>query len=813
MSWIRWFDEVGIEDVASVGGKNSSLGELHRRLVEAGIRVPPGFAITADAYRAFLAHNELVPEIREAVAGLDLDDVEDLASRGARIRGAILAGRFPLGAVELIQSAYTALSARVGEESASVAVRSSATAEDLPTASFAGQQESFLHVRGRKDLLDSVRRCYASLFTNRAISYREKRGFDHLEVALSAGVQQMVRSDEASAGVIFTLDPESGFREVVYVTSSWGLGENVVQGCVGPDAFTVHKPTLLQGHPSIVGKQLGAKEQRLAYDPKTRKLENSPTAEADRERFSLSDAEVLRLARWAVRIEDHWSRGDERTPMDIEWAKDAVSGELFVVQARPETVHSQRRSPVFHQYRLEERGEVLVEGLAVGEAVAVGPARVIHGLSDMHTFQEGEVLVTRITDPDWEPLLAKASAVVTERGGRTSHAAIVAREMGLSAIVGASGACEELTTGAEITVSCAEGETGRVYAGALSFAVEEIDPTKLERPTHTQIMLNVGNPELAYRRAQLPSDGVGLARMEFIYAGWVKVHPLALTRFETLAPEVRAQVRGVVGERGDPREYLVEQLSLGIGTLAAAFYPRPVILRFSDFKTNEYARLVGGADFEPHEENPMLGWRGASRYYHPDFREGFELEVAAVKRVRERMGLSNLKVMVPFCRTPAEGRRVLEVLAEGGLVRGEAGLEVYVMAEIPSNIVLADRFAEVFDGFSIGSNDLTQLVLGVDRDSERIAALFDERDEAIRRSCVSLIETAHELDTPVGICGQAPSDYPEFAAFLVRHGIDSISVTADAVVQTTRTVVEAERARAAAVRGDESPSPSALRMA
>ncbi len=794
MNWIRWFDEIGLDDLNEVGGKNASLGEMHRRLVAAGIRVPPGFALTAEAYRSFLKSNDLVPTIQNALSGLELDDVKDLARRGAKIRDAILEGTFPKDMVNEVESAYRALCARTGDESLSVAVRSSATAEDLPTASFAGQQDSFLHVRGEAELLESIRRCYASLFNDRAISYREKRGFDHLTVALSAGVQQMVRSDEASAGVIFTLDPETGFRDVIYVTSSWGLGENVVQGRVGPDAFTVHKPTLRQGYPSIVGKRLGSKEQRLAYDPLSRSLLNTEVSKDDRARFSLSDEEVLRLARWALRIEQHWSRGGEDTPMDIEWAKDAQTGELFVVQARPETVHSRVSSPTLRQFHLDERGDLIVEGLAVGQAIATGLARVIHDPSEMHLFQPGEVLVTEITDPDWEPLLKKASAIVTERGGRTSHAAIVAREMGLSAVVGAKGACQHIATGANVTVSCAEGETGYVYAGTLPFSVQEIDPAKLERPKHTQVLLNIANPELAYRQAQLPTDGVGLARMEFIYAGWVKVHPLALTRFETLSPDERAAVQAVIGNRPDPREYLVEQLALGIGTLAAAFYPRPVILRFSDFKTNEYARLVGGAGFEPHEENPMLGWRGASRYYHPDFREGFDLELAAVKRVREKLGLSNLKVMIPFCRTPEEGRRVLEVMAEGGLAQGEAGLEVYVMAEIPSNIILADRFAEVFDGFSIGSNDLTQLVLGVDRDSDRIAALFDERNEAIRRSCISLIETAHAAGKPVGICGQAPSDYPDFAAFLVKHGIDSVSLTADAVVATTRTIVQAERA-------------------
>ena len=792
MSWIRWFESVGRDAIAEVGGKNAALGELLSGLTEAGCRVPTGFAVTAGGYRSFLEANDLARSVA-GLDGLDLNDVADLARRGAKVREAFLAGAFPSPLEEGIRAAYAELCRRVGEDDLPVAVRSSATAEDLPTASFAGQQESFLHVRGADAVLEHVRRCYASLFTDRAISYRQKRGYDHLQVALSAGIQQMVRADGASSGVIFTLDPESGYRDVIYVTSSWGLGENVVQGRVGPDGFTVHKPTLRQGFASIVGKQLGSKEQRLVYDPEARALANREVPDAERARFSLEDEDVLTLARWALAIEDHWSREGTPTPMDVEWAKDQVSGELFVVQARPETVHSQRSSPVLRQYTLEQTGELLVAGLAVGDSVASGRVRVIHSPSDMQLFQEGEVLVTEITDPDWEPLMKKAAAIVTERGGRTSHAAIVSREMGLSAVVGATGACQAIPSGTEVTVSCAEGETGHVYAGLLPFRVTEIDPAQLERPQKTKVLLNIANPELAYSQAQLPCDGVGLARMEFIYAGWVGVHPLALTRLETLDPEEQAAVRAKVGERADPRDYLIEQLTLGVGTLAAAFYPRPVILRFSDFKTNEYARLIGGASFEPSEENPMLGWRGASRYYHPDFREGFELEVAAVRRVRERLGLTNLKVMIPFCRTPEEGRRVLEVMAEGGLAQGEGGLEVYVMAEVPSNVILADRFAEVFDGFSIGTNDLTQLVLGVDRDSDRIAALFDERNEAVRRFCAQLIETAHAAGKPVGICGQAPSDHPEFAGFLVEHGIDSISLTADAVVETMRTIVAAEK--------------------
>jgi pyruvate,water dikinase len=794
MARIRWFEELGRDDVAEVGGKNASLGELVQRLAGLGVRVPPGFAVTSSAYRAFLRENELEGPIKARLDGLDLDDLADLARRGAAVRGLILKAEFPAEVEEAIRAAYAELCRREGEDDLPVAVRSSATAEDLATASFAGQQESYLHVVGADELLEHVRRCYASLFTNRAISYRQKRGFDHLQVSLSAGVQRMVRADQASSGVIFTLDPESGFRDVIYLTSSWGLGENVVQGRVGPDAFVVHKPTLQQGFPSLVGKQLGAKELRMAFDPERGELANEPASPADRARFSASEEEVLQLARWALAIEDHWSAGQEaRVPMDIEWAKDAPSGELFIVQARPETVHAQQEKPTLRIFTLQERSEVLVEGLAVGQGIASGRVRVIEDPAHMQAFQPGEVLVTEITDPDWEPLLKRAAAVVTERGGRTSHAAIVAREMGIPAVVGAGDARRILGEHAgPVTVCCAEGETGQIFDRALAFQVDEVDPAQLARPQRTKIMLNVGNPQVAFRHAQLPSDGIGLARMEFIYAGWVQVHPLALTRFDTLPDHVQTEVAAKIGAQDDPREYLVERLSRGIGTLAAAFYPRPVILRFSDFKTNEYASLVGGSGFEPHEENPMLGWRGASRYYHPDFKEGFLLEVAAVKRVREVFGLTNLKVMVPFCRTPEEGRKVLEVVAEGGLERGKDGLEVYVMAELPSNILEADGFAQVFDGFSIGSNDLTQLVLGVDRDSDRVAPLFDERNTAVMRACASLIETAHAQDTPVGICGQAPSDYPEFARFLVERGIDSISLTPDALLRGMATVVEAE---------------------
>lgn len=792
MRWVRFFHEVGLEDVPLVGGKNASLGEMIRELSPLGVRVPEGFATTSEAYWHFLEHNGLKEAIARELGGLDPEDPKALQRVSRRLRNLILKGEYPQDLREEILEAYRRLSEEAGEEEIPVAVRSSATAEDLPTASFAGQQESFLYVQGEEDLLLHVKRAMASLFTARAISYRAHMGFDHLKVALSVGVQRMVRADDAASGVIFTLDPDTGHRGFVYLTAIYGLGENIVQGRVTPDGYYVHKETFREGFRAVVYRRLGAKELTLAFDPREGRLKNRPTPLYLRNRFALRDEEVLLLADWALKIEDHYSkkRGSP-TPMDIEWAKDGPTGELFVLQARPETVHSQK-TPVLRVFRLLKRGEILAEGLAVGEAIAAGRARVLKDPKEMDRFQEGEVLVTETTNPDWEPIMKKAAAIVTERGGRTSHAAIVARELGVPAVVGAVGATRSVPEGEEVTVSCAEGERGVVYRGRLPFEVEEIRPETLPR-TRTRILVNVGTPEEALRTSLLPTDGVGLLRMEFVFASHVRVHPLALTRFETLPKEVRRQVEEVTEAYPDKRAYFVERLSEGIGLIAAAFYPRPVLLRFSDFKTNEYARLLGGHLFEPKEENPMLGWRGASRYYHPDYKEGFLLEVAAVRRVREEMGLKNLMVMVPFCRTPEEGEKVLEVMAEGGLRRGEGGLEVHVMAEIPSNVLEAEAFAELFDGFSIGSNDLTQLALGLDRDSERVAHLFDERRETVKRLAAMLIEKAHAKGKKVGICGQAPSDYPEFAAFLVERGIDSLSLNPDALLRTVREVAEVER--------------------
>ena len=792
MRWVRFFHEVGLEDVPLVGGKNASLGEMIRELSPLGVRVPEGFATTSEAYWHFLEHNGLKEAIARELGELDPEDPKALQRVSRRLRNLILKGEYPQDLREEILEAYRRLSEEAGEEEIPVAVRSSATAEDLPTASFAGQQESFLYVQGEEDLLLHVKRAMASLFTARAISYRAHMGFDHLKVALSVGVQRMVRADEAASGVIFTLDPDTGHRGFVYLTAIYGLGENIVQGRVTPDGYYVHKETFREGFRAVVYRRLGAKELTLAFDPREGRLKNRPTPLHLRNRFALRDEEVLLLADWALKIEDHYSRKrGSPTPMDIEWAKDGPTGELFVLQARPETVHSQK-TPVLRVFRLLKRGEVLAEGLAVGEAIAAGRARILKDPKEMDRFQEGEVLVTETTNPDWEPIMKKAAAIVTERGGRTSHAAIVARELGVPAVVGAVGATRSVPEGEEVTVSCAEGERGVVYRGRLPFEVEEIRPETLPR-TRTRILVNVGTPEEALRTSLLPTDGVGLLRMEFVFASHVRVHPLALTRFETLPKEVRRQVEEVTEAYPDKRAYFVERLSEGIGLIAAAFYPRPVLLRFSDFKTNEYARLLGGHLFEPKEENPMLGWRGASRYYHPDYKEGFLLEVAAVKRVREEMGLKNLMVMVPFCRTPEEGEKVLEVMAEGGLRRGEGGLEVHVMAEIPSNVLEAEAFAEIFDGFSIGSNDLTQLALGLDRDSERVAHLFDERRETVKRLAAMLIEKAHAKGKKVGICGQAPSDYPEFAAFLVEGGRDSRGRGPEARLRTVGEVADGER--------------------
>ncbi len=789
MPSIKWFNEVGIADVESVGGKNASLGEMYQELASRGVSVPNGFATTAEAFHFFLKENGLDEFIASTLEGLDTEDVDDLQRRAKAIRTAIRKCELPQAFKDEVSEAYHRLSEEAGVEMVDVAVRSSATAEDLPEASFAGQQETYLMIHGDADVHDAILKCFASLYTTRAVSYRVDMGIDETGIALSACIQRMVRADMSSSGVIFTLDTDSGFPDVVYVTSAWGLGENIVQGKVVPDSFYVHKERLRDGFKPLVGRRLGAKEQTMSYDERGHRITNDPTPQELRDQMSISDEEVLALARWALIIEDHYSEHHGRSmPMDIEWAKDGITGELFIVQARPETVHSQTvGSHTMKIHHLRETSTSLVDGLAVGKLIAVGTVRHVTDPQEMNQVQVGDVLVTEMTDPDWEPVMKRAAALVTERGGRTSHAAIVARELGIPAIVGTGPIDDALTDGQTVTVSCSEGEIGHVYEGALEFEIEELDFDTLPE-VKTTINLNVGDPSLAFTHAQLPSDGIGLARMEFIFASHVGVHPLALTRPEKLNPVLQRAVEEHTVGYDDPREFLIDTLAQGVGTLAAAFWPRPVLLRFSDFKSNEYATLLGGETFEPFEPNPMIGWRGASRYHHPDYRDGFDLEIAAIRRVREEFGFTNLKVMVPFCRTPEEGKLVLDVLAEGGLVRGENGLEVYVMAEIPSNVFCAPEYAEQFDGFSIGSNDLTQLVLGVDRDSESVSDIFDERHPAVTRAITQLIEAAHSADRMIGICGQAPSDHPEFAAFLVDQGIDSISVTPDALGKTIQTV-------------------------
>jgi pyruvate,water dikinase len=795
--YVRRFREVGIADVALVGGKNASLGEMYRELAPKGIRIPDGFATTADAYRYFLRANGLDGKIHDILLGLDTHDLGDLAARGRRVREAILAAPLPEDLQREIAQAYAELCREYGPDT-DTAVRSSATAEDLPTASFAGQQESFLNIRGERALLDTCRQCYASLFTDRAISYRVDKGFDHSAVALSIGVQKMVRSDLGAAGVLFTLDTESGFPDVVLINSSYGLGESVVKGRVDPDEFLVFKPTLRQGKRPIVRRAVGAKQVKLVYATRGgRSTREVPVPAEDRGRLSLTDDEVLELARWGVMIEDHYSaKAGKPTPMDIEWGKDGRTGELFILQARPETVHALARAATsLEVYRLKGTGPVLVKGRSVGQKIGVGRARVIRDVDQLSDFRPGEVLVSDMTDPDWEPTMKMAAAIVTNRGGRTCHAAIVSREIGVPCVVGTESATSTIRDGQEVTVSCAGGELGVVYDGKLAFEKETLDLSGQGRP-RTKVMVNVGDPEQAFALAALPNDGVGLAREEFIISSAIRVHPLALTRFDSLpAGPAREEIARLTRHYPDKPDYFVDRLAEGVGQIAAAFYPKDVIVRLSDFKSNEYARLLGGEPFEPKEENPMIGFRGASRYYDDRYREGFLLECRAMKKVREEMGLTNLKLMVPFCRTVEEGKKVLAVMAEAGLRRGENGLEVYVMCEIPSNVLLADEFAGVFDGFSIGSNDLTQLTLGLDRDSEIVAHLFDERDPAVTKLIAEVIRRARASGRKIGICGQAPSDYPEFARFLVECGIDSISLNPDTVLPTTRTILEAERKR------------------
>ena len=780
--------EVGLDALLLVGGKNASSGELLRALASTGVRVPDGFALTTEAFRHHLRAAGLDKAVHEALSGLDPTDTAAVAAAGAGLRRRVADAPLPPEIAAAALAAYARLSAASGESDTDVAVRSSATAEDLPDASFAGLHETYLNVRGWPSLDRAIRACMASLFTDRAIGYRAEHGIAHEGVALSVGVQKMVRSDLASAGVIFTLDTESGSRDVVLVTGAWGLGEIVVQGRVNPDEWWVHKATLRQGFRSIVRRRIGDKALRMVYDEGGgRGLRELPGRERDRRRPVLSDAEVLQLARWALDIEAHYGRRQQRpTPMDIEWAKDGLNGMLYVVQARPETVHAQRKTPHLELHTLRGKGTLLLRGRAVGSRIGSGPVRVVHDAGDLNAFQPGEVLVAEMTDPDWDPVMRRAAAVVTDQGGRTCHAAIVAREIGIPCVVGAGQATQVLSSGQAVTVSCAHGEEGRVYAGSLAFDREDIDLASLPQ-TRVPLMLNLANPERAFELCQLPCAGVGLLRIEFLVSNWIGVHPMALLHPERIEDAaVRAEIAARVGPDVSGPEFFVERMASGVGQIAAAFHPRPVIVRFSDFKTDEYAGLLGGKGFEPVEANPMIGWRGASRYYHERYREGFALECAAIRRVRDEMGLTNVAVMIPFCRTLEEGRRVLAELAKNGLARGSHDLRVYVMCEIPNNVILADEFAELFDGFSIGSNDLTQLTLGIDRNSELLSGLFDERDPGVKALIARVIEAAHRKRRSVGLCGEAPSNDPSFAVWLAERGIDSISLNPDALPKVTR---------------------------
>ncbi len=785
-------NQVGADDVPLVGGKCASLGELYRSLRPAGVRAVDGFATTSEAYWRLLETDGLGERLRELLDGLDPQDMHALKADSHKARMMVLGTPLSATLKEAICDGYRRLCQRM-ERECEVAVRSSATAEDLPDASFAGQQDTLLNVRGEDRLLAACQRCFASLWTDRAISYRATRGFDHFEVALSIGVQPMVRSDLACSGVMFTLDTESGFRDVVVINGAWGLGEAIVQGAATPDEWVVFKPTLRAGAQPIISRRLGGKEVKMVYGLDGRGTRTQEVVESQRRRFVLGDYEALQLARWACLIEEHYSaRAGHLQPMDIEWAKDGVTGELFILQARPETVHAMSRVNYVEKYQLTgERGEVLVKGIAVGERVAHGRVHVLADPDHLTDFAKGDVLVTSMTDPAWEPIMKRAAAIVTDRGGRTCHSAIISREMGLPCVVGTGDATHKLETGTEVTVSCAEGAEGNIYEGHIEFTIERRDVKEGERP-RTQVMMNVGDPDHAFALANLPNDGVGLARLEFIINNHIGIHPMALVNYPHLKREEDVKEIGRRLGEEDPRDYFIRRLAEGVGRIAAAFYPKPVIVRMSDFKSNEYARLIGGRDFEPEEENPMLGFRGASRYYDDRYREGFRLECIALQRVRDEMGLTNVKAMIPFCRTVEEGERVVELMREYGLRQGERGLEIYVMCELPANVIFADEFLRVFDGYSIGSNDLTQLTLGLDRDSEMVAHLFDERNGAVERMVAMAIEAAHRAGKKIGICGQAPSDYPEFAQFLVERGITSISLNPDTVVQTTHVILEAE---------------------
>lgn len=785
--YIKWFKDLTIKNIPEVGGKTASLGEMFSKLKKQGVPVPDGFAVTAEAYRLYLKENNLDKRIKETLKGLDNKNLSQLKKTGEQIRKMILSSEVPWELVKEIRVAYAKLSKNFGRKNMAVAVRSSATAEDLPDASFAGQQETYLNVCGEKELLLAIKKCIASLFTDRAISYRVDKGFDHMSVSLSVCVQEMVRSDLGTAGVMFTLDTESGFKGAVLVNASYGLGEYVVKGRVIPDQYYIFKEGIKKGLKSIISRRLGSKEVKLVY------AKNGGTAQsvvkiADQKRFCLNDNDVIKLAKWGIIIENHYGRS-----MDIEWAKDGISGKLFIVQARSETVKSQEKINEIETYRLEKPGKVLLEGTSVGQKIGAGKARIIESPAQMRNFKKGEVLITRLTDPDWEPIMRRALAIVTEQGGKTSHAAIVSRELGTPCVVGAEGARKIIKNNTPITVSCASGETGFVYKGILPFTVEKNRIKDLHK-TKTKIMMNVGDPNSAFSLSAIPSDGVGLAREEFIFTDFIKIHPLALARFEQVKDKItKAKIEKLTRGYADKKQYCIDKLAEGISFIASAFYPNDVIVRLSDFKTNEYAKLIGGKYFEPEEENPMIGWRGASRYYDDNYKDGFEMECEAIKKVREEWGLLNVIVMIPFCRTPEEGKKVIATMKKFGLERGKNGLQIYVMAEIPSNVILAEEFCKIFDGFSIGSNDLTQLTLGVDRDSALVSHIYDENNKAVKKLIRDLIKTAHKHGKKVGICGQAPSDYPKFAEFLVDAGIDSISLNPDTVLKTRQNIYKMEQ--------------------
>jgi len=793
--YIRFFDEIGIEDIPLVGGKNASLGEMYQQLTPEGILIPNGFAVTAEAYRDMLHEANAWDDLKQSLQGLNPDDVDDLAKRGAIAREIIYGAGLPDAMQQEILDAYHKLQDQYGEDM-SLAVRSSATAEDLPTASFAGQQDTFLNVFGDASLLDACRRCFASLFTDRAIHYRIDQGFDHFKIGLSIGIMKMVRSDLSSSGVMFSLDTETGFRDVVFITGAYGLGENVVQGSVEPDEFYVHKPTYESGHRAVLRRHLGAKKIKMVYASGQTKISthNVSVSEQDQDRYCITDSDVLKLAEYAMTIEKHYSQqaGYDK-PMDMEWAKDGLDDKLYLVQARPETVNSQLHGHMLEQYHLQGSGEIMSRGYAIGTRIATGPARYIRDVTHLNTFKAGDVLVADTTTPDWEPVMKIASAIVTNHGGRTCHAAIIARELGIPAIVGCHDATQQIPDAEIVTVSCAGGDEGRVYQGEIPFTIERTDLSGLARPK-TSIMINLGNPDLAFSTRALPNDGVGLARLEFIINEYIKAHPMALLHPDQVEDiEVRTQLETLTHQYQSGSDYFIQKLSEGVATIAAAFWPKPVVVRMSDFKTNEYASLLGGRWFEPEEANPMLGFRGAARYTHPAYAEGFALECQAMKRVRDEMGFENVKLMIPFCRRVNEAERVLLSMSSQGLTRGENGLEIYVMCEIPNNVIQIDAFAKLFDGFSIGSNDLTQLTLGVDRDSEIVAFDYDERDDGVKEMIRLAVEGAKRNGRHSGLCGQAPSDYPEMARYLVELGIDSMSLNPDTVLLTTRQVLEVEK--------------------